>query len=504
MLKIGRRTCSRRQVIPDTSAAVGGTASTAAAGAVVGVGYVKKSTMNNARETKTFVPVPSYIPIVKGVEMSVKKTSNTTATKQIFGHGDNSVKKDAASSGVGEALKKNRLIRARVIKSAAFAPTQQTSKRRQSRDNNNEKQTGSQSNPLLKTVSIGSLNGECSEIIQNPRDGKTEPSSQAVSQVRLIYKKNKQNNNEVKVETKEKEEEEAAANKNNVEEAAATIPAEDEVEHKIRTLYRKEELKYDDLWQQRMLERHQIIQQATKKRHQSACEKRNYLESQRAVAIENAQYRRAQPQRPQTTSFPTKSSIEDSDSDDKCHKCRPNTWSSYSSSSYRLSSLYGSSSIVPKGSSARSITSSRSSKSRNKLKLYRPRSSCSIPGKANYILVTDAAERTSGGLQSSSSSRRSKVTRPTKLEEELLQMRFPTRYQQLQESLANQQQQQRQCGADKEASPPRRRRQKRRSFPRSHPATARNQDDGGGNDSCLPPSPPLVSVLHHKNNTPTR
>ena len=65
MLKIGRRTCSRRQVIPDTSAAVGGTASTAAAGAVVGVGYVKKSTMNNARETKTFVPVPSYIPIVK-------------------------------------------------------------------------------------------------------------------------------------------------------------------------------------------------------------------------------------------------------------------------------------------------------------------------------------------------------------------------------------------------------------------------------------------------------
>merc|ERR1739838_754684 len=116
---------------------------------------------------------------------------------------------------------------------------------------------------------------------------------------------------------------------------------------------------------------------------------------------------------------------------------------------------YGSSSIVPKGSSARSITSSRSSKSRNKLKLYRPRSSCSIPGKANYILVTDAAERTSGGLQSSSS-RRSKVTRPTKLEEELLQMRFPTRYQQLQESLANQQQQQRQCGADKEASPPRR------------------------------------------------
>ena len=50
--------------------------------------------------------------------MSVKKTSNTTATKQIFGHGDNSVKKDAASSGVGEALKKNRLIRARVIKSA--------------------------------------------------------------------------------------------------------------------------------------------------------------------------------------------------------------------------------------------------------------------------------------------------------------------------------------------------------------------------------------------------
>ena len=50
--------------------------------------------------------------------------------------------------------------------------------------------------------------------------------------------------------------------------------------------------------------------------------------------------------------------------------------------SNRLSSLYGSSSIVPKGSSARSITSSRSSKSRNKLKLYRPRSSCSIPGKA--------------------------------------------------------------------------------------------------------------------------
>ena len=52
--------------------------------------------------------------------------------------------------------------------------------------------------------------------------------------------------------------------------------------------------------------------------------------------------------------------------------------------SNRLSSLYGSSSIVPKGSSARSITSSRSSKSRNKLKLYRPRSSCSIPGKAKW------------------------------------------------------------------------------------------------------------------------
>lgn len=383
----------------------------------------------------THLPVPSAIPLLKGVEIPIN-----------YGHGDcpkfHQVNKKRVVTGVGDELRKSRLVRAKIEKSSAFV--------------NAKYKLFSKRNPFL-SASQPSLKAESDGIGRDVVDrneivtynDNLEETSRPVSQVRMVYK-NTSNKNTSNCNISDKNNcinqsdgpkiTESSSVKNS-DEAHQTFNKNHTTKRDclsssdLYTMYKKDGLQFDtSRWQEHMAERYQLVQDQRKQRHQQAANKRLYMQSERLVAaveanrqrfnLRDKNFTRSRSSRAYSRlsgHFPPGPVISRCSISSTSSKCSPRV--SFSSS---LSKSLSQSSFKYRVNHISSVSSSDSlifEEERNLSPRTRP--SSSIPAKMNYVLVETPKQQQMNNL----------IVVPNKLEQKLMSLRFPARYQEIERSL---------------------------------------------------------------------